>query len=419
MKILVIFTYAPLPPPLDLGGMKRNIPFFLEHVKRHEVSVLAFGDAAEETMFRDAYGAQCKRVKFVDKKRPRIVNALERLWLLVTWRCHFRQIIRPVMQEAMDEMCATGHFDVIHCTAQMMGYYSFPAGVPVVSDTHEVTYDLIYRTYRNTRNPFWKLFHYLTYRISKPEEIMLCRKFDAVIATTTRDEELFRKDLPDQRIVVIQNGVQRQFFELPGTGAAPHSMVFTGLMTHFPNNHGLLWFLDEIFPKILAKAPDAKITIVGKSPSKQLRARASDNIIVTGFVNDVRRYMAGAEVYIIPLLVGGGIRGKALEAMAMRIPIVTTTIGVEGIHLDHEQSAMFGDSPEAFAACVLRLFAERELRRRIVENAFATVKEEYDWEAKGRDLQRVYEEVIDARKRRNGNETGEQKVNYTSIENAQ
>jgi glycosyltransferase involved in cell wall biosynthesis len=97
---------------------------------------------------------------------------------------------------------------------------------------------------------------------------------------------------------------------------------------------------------------------VGKSPTRQLRARASENVIVTGFVDDVRPYMARAQVFVIPLLAGGGIRGKALEAMAMKRPIVTTTIGVEGIHLRHEESALFADTPDAFAKAVVRLFRD-------------------------------------------------------------
>lgn len=399
MKILMLFPYAPLPPPLDLAGTKRNLPFFQELVKYHEVSVLSYGSPEEERLFRNHYGRLCQEVRFVNNKRPRLFNGLERAWLLGTGRSSFRQLYRPAMQQALDEMTSRRQYDLIHCCVQMFGYFRFPAGLPVSSDTHEVKYDLLYRTAHNTRNLFWKSFHYLSYKCGKPEEIELCRKFDLLIATTERDYQVFRKDLPHQHIAVIQNGAGQIFFEDLGLQPEPHTMVFTGLFTHLPNSQGILCFLDEIFPLILKKSPHTKVWIVGKNPTRAMLSRASKQIQITGFVEDVRPYMAKSEVFIIPLLAGGGIRGKALEAMAMKKPIVTTTIGVEGIHLRHQESALFADTPEEFAHSVLHLFENGEMRNRLSQNAFATVLQHYNWEAKGRELDQALCEVVQRRSR--------------------
>jgi glycosyltransferase involved in cell wall biosynthesis len=159
----------------------------------------------------------------------------------------------------------------------------------------------------------------------------------------------------------------------------------------------MLWFLDSIFPIILGLEPQARIYVVGKSPPRQLLARASENVIVTGFVEDVRPYMARGQVFIIPLLAGGGIRGKALEAMAMKRPIVTTTLGVEGIHLRNEESALYADEPEAFAKAVVRLLRDPGLGERLAAKAFATVQQSYNWEAKGRELNALLRSVVAAR----------------------
>jgi glycosyltransferase involved in cell wall biosynthesis len=107
--------------------------------------------------------------------------------------------------------------------------------------------------------------------------------------------------------------------------------------------------------------------------------------------------MARGQVFVIPLKAGGGIRGKALEAMAMKRPIVTTTIGVEGIYLRHEESALFADEPEAFANAVVRLLRDPGLRDRLASNAFATVQQSYNWEAKGRELNALLRSVVAAR----------------------
>jgi polysaccharide biosynthesis protein PslH len=394
MKILMLFPYAPLPPPLDLGGTKRNLPFFRELAQRNEVTVLSYGTPDDERIFRESYGHLCAEIIYVNKKRPRIFNAIEAFWLLGTGRSTFRQSYRRRMQRAIDSVTNRERFDVIHCCSQLLGFFRFPADVRVVSDTHEVTYDLIYRTYQNTTNAFWKLFNYAVYRLGKPDEIRACRTFSALISTTDRDAAIFREILPGMPVHTIQNGVDASFFETLDVPREEHSLVFTGLMSYFPNNTGMLYFLDKIFPIVAAAVPDTHMYIVGKNPTKELLARQSRTVTVTGFVTDVRPFIARSAIYIIPLLVGGGIRGKALEAMAMRKAIVTTTIGVEGINLRHNYSALFGDTPEAFADAILKIFTDSELRQSLETNARNTVERENKWSAKGEALNTVLQNIV-------------------------
>jgi glycosyltransferase involved in cell wall biosynthesis len=218
-----------------------------------------------------------------------------------------------------------------------------------------------------------------------------------MVTTTEPDRELFRKDLPDQRIVVVQNGAGHSFFEQLAVPSEPDTMTFTGLFTHLPNSEGILHFLKEIFPRVRKEIPSAKVYVVGKDPTPAIVAKASDNVVVTGFVDDVRPYMARSQVFIIPLLAGGGIRGKALEAMAMKCPIVTTTIGVEGIHLKHEESALFADTPEQFAQAIVRLLRDPSLRRRLADRAYAIARERYEWAAKGRELDAALRAVAESK----------------------
>jgi glycosyltransferase involved in cell wall biosynthesis len=398
MNVLMVFPYAPLPPPLDLGGMKRNMPFMLELAKRNRVTVLAFGTAEEETQFRGAYGSLLGEIRFVDRKRPRIVTKLGGLWYLLTGRSHWRLLYYAEMQEAIEEMARTSRADVIHTCTQLLGYFRFPGEIPVVTDTHEVTYDLAQRTYRSARSLYSKVLTYLTYRMGKREEIENCAKFDALISTTERDAAIFRRDNPRLRVEVIQNGVDARFFERLDIPREPGMMVFTGMMSFFPNDDGIRWFVDEIFPLILRSVPHAKVLVVGKDPGPDVLARASEKVTVTGFVDDVRPYMARGEVFLIPLRVGGGIRGKALEAMAAGLPIATTSIGCEGIHLEDGKTALFADTPEDFAAAVVRLLTDDRLRESVIANATRTVKELYDWNAKGLALETLYREVIQLHK---------------------
>lgn len=392
MKILMIFQFAPYPP--DLGPAKRNFPFFRENLKRHEVSVLSFGTKEQEQRMRDAYGDQCKRIVYVDTNRTRFINLLLRIWLLITGRSSFRRFYSWKMQRMIAKIVAEEQFDLVHCSTTMLAYHRLPKHLPLVGDTHNVEHDALYRAYQQTTNVILKAYYYWEYLRVKKEEIKACEPFDVMISTTDTDYRKFKSVLPGKKIHVIPNGVDSAFFQKQDVHEEARTIVFAGLMSYYPNNHGILYFLDEIFPLILHKVPDAKVYVVGAEPPKKIQRRVSDNIIVTGYVKDVKPYFARGQVFIIPLKIGGGIRGKALEAMAMRRPIVSTTLGCEGINLHHDDSALFADTPQDFADAVIRMFNEPALRARLTEKAFRNVVEGYSWEVNGLALDRIYQSLV-------------------------
>ncbi|MDP2209118.1 MAG: glycosyltransferase [Bacteroidota bacterium] len=373
-----------------MGSAKRNFPFFRENLKRHDVWVLSFGSEEDEIFFRQHYGDLCKYIRFVNFRKPRIINIIRRLYLFIRGESPFRLNYGKKFQDAIDEIIMKEKFDIIHCCYPMFGFYKYPAGTPLVSDTHNIEYDLVYQRYKNDKCILLKIYYYFAYRTGKHEEIENLKKFNVIITTTKNDYKGFRKDVHEKPMYIIQNGVDKIFFEQPGVQPEPKTMIFLGLMNYYPNDHAIHNFLDNTFPLIISKEPESRLFIVGANPSKSLRKRASEKIIITGYVDDVRPYIARAEVFIIPLLIGSGIRGKALEAMAMKRPIVSTTIGCSGIFLKHEESALFADTSEDFARAVVQMFNDRELRSRITEKAFSIVQEQYDWTKKGEELHRIY-----------------------------
>ncbi|HCV42973.1 MAG TPA: hypothetical protein DGH68_05780, partial [Bacteroidetes bacterium] len=397
LKILMIFHFCPNPPPRDLGPAKRTYPLLREALRRHDVSVLTFGSPEEERSFRKQLGTLCDRIVFVNNSRPRYINFFRRAYALLRGKGMFFTLHSRKMQKKLDELCRENHFDLIHCATPLLGFHRFPTGVPLVSDTHNVEHDLLYRSFLESKSLTGKAICYVEYKLGKPQEIKNCEKFDAIVATTKRDYEVLHAEMPHHRISVIQNGVDPSFLEPLNIDVEPRTMVFTGLMSYFPNTHGILFFLNEVFPHIIKKVPSALLYIVGKSPSKVVQARASSNVIVTGFVEDVRPYIARSQVYIIPLLIGGGIRGKALEAMAMKKAIVSTSIGCEGITLKDGESVVVADDPIEFADSVVRLFDAPEERERLGRNAHATVVREYDWEQKGLQFDELYRSIVKER----------------------
>jgi glycosyltransferase involved in cell wall biosynthesis len=392
MHVLFVFHIAPHPP--KFGPSKRNLPFFLEMLKRHNVSVLSFGSPEDEKNFRERFGQQCPEIVFVNNKRPRIVNLLLRISYFLRMKSSVHQMYSKTMQAELDAIVKRHRFDLVYCCTTVLGFHDLPKNIPLVGDMHNVEYDNLRRAYEQTKNLFLKLYLYIEYRHLKREEVRATKKFDVVITMTERDRGIISSALPQKRVAIIPHGVDAEFFEPPPVREEAHSIVFIGLMSYYPNHHGVLYFLDEIYPLIRAKEPKAKVYIVGAWPSKKIVRRANANIVVTGWVDDVKPYMARGQVFIIPLLIGGGMRGKALEAMAMRRPIVTTTLGCEGINLTHEESALFADTPGAFAECVLRMFNDADLRQRLTAQAHINVLQEYTWKTHGESLNALFTSLV-------------------------
>jgi glycosyltransferase involved in cell wall biosynthesis len=393
LKILMAFH---LPSyPANYGAAKRNFHLFEEAAKRHELSILSYGTAEDERMFREAFGKLCKHVVFVAPK-PRWLRRVSVIWLFVTGKSSFYMLKSRRFQEALDALVRKESFDIFHLPL-VLAVHRLPMGIRLIGDMQNVEFDNFYRAYKESSGLFRKLYYGIEYRLTRFTEVALAKKLDALLAPSERDLGMFLREFPNATMHVIPNGVDLAFFSAQKEAPIPRTMVFVGLMNYYPNHHGLLWFLDEVFPRILERVPDARITVVGANPSKAILKRATENIVIAGYVDDVRGYIARAEVFIVPLLIGGGTRLKALEAMAMKKPIVSTTVGCEGIQLKHEESALFGDTPEEFAGAVVRMFHDPGLRSRLVEKAYANVRAHYGWESIGEELERAHQSLASLR----------------------
>jgi glycosyltransferase involved in cell wall biosynthesis len=176
-----------------------------------------------------------------------------------------------------------------------------------------------------------------------------------------------------------------------------------------PNVDGVLWFAREVFPLVRQQVPEARFYVVGRNPPKAVRRLQSSYqpsaishrpsaishqlIVVTGYAEDPTLYFADSAVFIVPLRAGGGMRVKILDAWAKRIPIVSTTIGCEGIEVRDGENILIADTPQDFAQAVVAVIRDSDLAQRLAENGRRLVEEKYDWRVVYRDLDEVYEEV--------------------------
>jgi len=228
-----------------------------------------------------------------------------------------------------------------------------------------------------------------------PYERRLCRRVEACLVVSAENARSFTRLVPGVKVVVLPNGVDADFFRPAGRPVLRGELVFTGNMSFPPNVAACLYFAQKIFPAILGKLPDAHWTIVGSNPHPSIQKLARHpSITVAGFVPDIRPYIEQAAVVVSPLISGGGIKNKVLEAWAMRKGIVATPLGCAGVDAHDEQNLLIATEPAAFAAQTLRLIGDPALALSLGEAGHDTVLRQYAWQDKASSLESLLQAAV-------------------------
>jgi glycosyltransferase involved in cell wall biosynthesis len=213
-----------------------------------------------------------------------------------------------------------------------------------------------------------------------------------IVAVSATDAAAMRQLFGVKSVSEIPTGVNIDYFRPPEAAPAEGAdLVFVGSMDWLPNVDGVLYFAREILPLIRRRRPDCSVAIVGRTPPPQVAelAERDPKILVTGTVPDVRPYLWGSAVSIVPLRIGGGTRLKIYEAMAARIPVVSTTIGAEGLTIHPPDDIRIGDAPEEFATGCLELLDSVADRRQVASAAWKMVDTNFSWEHVARCFERI------------------------------
>jgi glycosyltransferase involved in cell wall biosynthesis len=387
VKILMAFHAPPYPP--DIGPSRRHYHVLAETLKRHDVTVLSLGTADDRAAFDERFGGGVMARVFVPNSRGAAVNAALCVWYLATGRSDFHRLRRRAFQQALDELGARG-FDLAYFSTTMLGCYRLPAPLPLVGDTHNVEHDNLARASRETRTRWRRGFYRAQARLTRREELAYASRFSIVCATSERDRALLEGLAPGVATSVVPNGIDLEKYRRPSDASPrPGELLFTGLMSYYPNGHGVLRFVERVLPAVRRRVPHARLRIVGADPPAAVRALASAHVEVTGRVPDVRPAYARAEACVVPLWIGGGTRVKALEAMAMGVPIVSTPLGCEGLEVRDGRSVLIGHTDEQLADAVVAVLTRPALRGALAAEGLA-VAEDYDWRRVGLALEAVF-----------------------------
>ena len=226
---------------------------------------------------------------------------------------------------------------------------------------------------------------------TRRRELAAYANADFVITVSEEEREILLKEIPALRLSSVPN-IHRFPDNLPSLTEDP-VMVFVGDYRVPPNVDAVQYFCREVLPLIRAKVQPAHFLLVGNAPTPDVTALASDRVTVTGYVPETAPFLQRSRVSVAPLRFGAGMKGKVGEAVAHGIPVVTTSVGFQGMEAKHEEDVLVADNPAEFADCVVRLFQDRALCERLRVSALSKMKERFGVDAAKRRLDSIIDTV--------------------------
>ncbi len=395
MKILVFYPY--IPWPLDRGTYQRTFNLLRELAKTHEVDLLALASNGEGVEHKALFETFCRRVEFVPFQHPQWEKLFPTRLLnpLPTSIAHWTM---PHVQQAVDKMLASEKYDAVHACDIVLAQYFMRhhRAMPLVIDRSRV--DLQFQLMEHQRMNFsarTKLLRCEGYLKMWIYERAVARRAALEIVCGPDDEIFLRKYVSRKMPVsVLVNGVDLDFFRRENSDAPraqKPTLIFCGAMDYNPNIDALRWYFQEIHESLRKQVPELEVLVVGKQPTAEVLAYGQKpSVTVTGSVPDVRPFYRRAWLQIVPLRIGGGTRLKIVESMAMGTPIISTTIGAQGLNLRHDHDILLADRAEDFVQQTARALRETVLRNHLEKAGLETVHARFSWTKLGGELGGLY-----------------------------
>ena len=403
MRILWLKTE--LLHPVDKGGKIRTYNMLKELKRDHQITYLTLDDGSADRDARERAHEYCHELVCVPHQHREKFSKGFYVELLLNLASRFPYAIKKYESASMHrqiiERSNNQTIDVVICDF-LAPAINVPRSLscPTILFQHNVEAMIWKRHFEVASNALKKTYLRGQWRKMEKFEKEMCRRFDAVIAVSAEDRDQMRDEYGIDNVFEVPTGVDTEFFTPSGKERIdPHNLVFTGSMDWLPNEDAIRYYTDQILPIVRRSIPDATLTVVGRNPYPSLieLSRQDPSIVVTGRVEDVRPYMERAAAYVVPLRIGGGTRLKIFEAMAMEKPIVSTTIGAEGLPVTDGTELRIADTPETFAASVVDLLTNREAAKKLGEEAARVVRERFGWNG----VAKRFAEICEATVRKN------------------
>jgi polysaccharide biosynthesis protein PslH len=431
VRILFLTQIIPYPPN---SGPKVKTWHVLRYLAEqgHQISLASFV-RPDEQGYVSALHQVCTEVCTVPIHRSRPADAVYWLRSQVTGRPFLlERDDLPGMRKCVHDLMASTKFDFIHTDQLSMAQFALPAPAlfarsgshtlepaesapKLVFDAHNAVWTIVERMSENV--PFYlKPIAKLEARRVKRYEGMLLEKFDHTLAVTEIDRDMLLEAVQsgyhrvssahnrdesgsvaiNSSVTIIPIAVDTQVLRRIDRQPGSVNIVTLGTLHYPPNADGIRWFAREVFPRVLQQNPKATLTIIGKNPPadfQELAISQPERFTVTGYVPDLEPYLERASLMVVPVRAGSGMRVRILEAFAHAMPILTTTVGLEGIDAVPGEDVLVADSSDDFAGKVVSLLRDEHLQKKLAERGRRLAEARYDWRVVLKKLDEIYGKV--------------------------
>jgi glycosyltransferase involved in cell wall biosynthesis len=384
MRTLVLTQIVPYPA--DAGPKIKTLYALRTLASEHSVELLSFARSEQEEAAARELERWCERVTTIPLHRKR---ALEPYYAARGWLRGRPFLVqrdaRTAFSHAVTERLAGGGIDVLHADQLTMAQYLPLArghNVRTVFDAHNAVWQLVQGLAKRQPTPAHRAAAEVEWRLLRRFEGQAARSSDLTLAVSADDERLLADAAGTPlRSTVTPIGIEAQQRQPVPVRPEASSLLSVATMHYPPNAEAMRWFRDEIWPSVRAAHPTATVDVAGTRPPQDLRdwSTQDERVSVHGFVEHVEPLYERAAVCVVPLRAGSGVRVKILEALAAGVPVVSTSVGAEGLDLIPGTHLLIADEPQAFANALLTLLASPERRATLAAAGRAQVLERYDW----------------------------------------
>jgi glycosyltransferase involved in cell wall biosynthesis len=393
MKIL--WAKSDFLHPATKGGHIRTLETLKRLHQRHEIHYVAL-DLPEQAEGVKRSSEYCTRAYPIPHSAPR--RSSPRFWmqacagLFSPLPLAVSRYRSDAMKRQIEKLTRSEKFDAIVCDF-LFAAPNMPDLAEATLFQHNVEAMIWKRHVELSASPPRRVYLKGQYERMRRYEAVACRAAKSIIAVSNADARAIESDYGVSSVRAVPTGVDLDYFRPPARPELPATdLVFVGSMDWMPNIDGVEWFNREALPLIRKSRPDCSLAIVGRRPPTGILRLADRNarIHVTGTVPDIRPYLWGSRVAIVPLRIGGGTRLKIYEAMAARIPVVSTTVGAEGLDVRDGENIIIADSARDFADACVTLLEDAAARRHLTHTAWEMIAACYSWEV----VSRRFEELL-------------------------
>jgi glycosyltransferase involved in cell wall biosynthesis len=409
MNILFLTQVLPFPPDAGPKVKTWQVLRYL-HDQGHKITLVSFVRAEEEKYLPEIskLGIQVYPVPMRRNRLMDIVYWVQSLLRGVPFLIERDNL--PAMRALLHRLSSSEAFDVVHCDQLTMTQFAWNIKNPdaakrppiKVFDAHNATWKIVERMQENA----WKVLSpilALESKKIKEYEGKIVREFEKTTAVTdidrdllleaanmTADQDRARANCVESIPIAVDTSEMTPVRHVGGS----LNIVTLGTLRYPPNADGIRWFIQKVLPTVVNDLPGVTLTVIGKNPPPdflQYAEQAPKTIEVTGYVEDLTPYLERACLMVVPVRVGSGMRVRILEAFARGMPVVTTTVGLEGINARPEEDVLVADDPDSFARAVIRLAQDPELQARLSANGRRLAETQYDWQVVLSKLAAIYD----------------------------